>query len=66
MTELRIDGNATEEEVAAILALVTTLGNENVEEASPHAVNLWAAKGRMTRPSVRPGPGAWRASTMPR
>ncbi len=66
MTELRIHGNPTDEEVAAILAVATTLGNEDVEEASPRAVNLWAAKGRMTRPAVRPGPGAWRASTMPR
>lgn len=66
MTDVQIKGNASEDEVAAIIAVVAAIGNEHPSDTSTHAVNLWAAKGRMTRPAVRPGPGAWRASTMPR
>ena len=29
-------------------------------------VQLWSKRSRLIRPSVRPGPGAWRASMMPR
>jgi hypothetical protein len=28
--------------------------------------STWASYGRRTRPAVRPGPGAWRASGLPR
>jgi len=65
MMELSIQGNPTPEQAAAIVAVVTSL-SASVAPTPERTLDLWAAKGRMTRPSVRPGPGAWRASFMPR
>ena len=58
-----ISGNPSEEEIAAILAVVSRRG----ASARPKPrFSLWARKSRLTRPALRPGFGAWRASTMPR
>lgn len=59
-----ISGNPTEEELAAILAVVATRG---AASAAPRPqFSLWARKSRQVRPVQRPGFGAWRASMMPR
>jgi Acyl-CoA carboxylase epsilon subunit len=58
-----INKNATPEEVAAIVAVLASFG-ATTEESAPRST--WAAYGRRTRPALRPGPGAWRASGLPR
>jgi hypothetical protein len=58
-----VAGSPTPDELAVVVAVLA---------ARPQAVDerrgfsLWASKSRMTRPNLRPGLGAWRASTMPR
>ena len=59
-----VSGNPTEEELAAILAVVASRGA--VTTAPSPQFSLWARKSRMVRPVQRPGFGAWRASMMPR
>ncbi len=58
-----VSGNPTPEEVAVVVAVVTVRGSGSAEEPK---FSLWARKSRQVRPSLRPGFGAWRASTMPR
>lgn len=58
-----VSGNPTPEEVAVVLAVVSSRGPAATEDRK---FSLWARKSRMTRPSQRPGFGAWRASMMPR
>jgi hypothetical protein len=57
-----VRGNPTPEELAALIAVVRARGGE-VEAPAPHR-SLWG------RPALRQplhtGPGAWRASTLPR
>jgi hypothetical protein len=35
-------------------------------EPERHAGSRWAAKERLVRPPLRPGPGTWRTSALPR
>jgi hypothetical protein len=58
-----VAGNPTPDEIAIVTALVSRRGGAT-EEASQFS--LWARKSRNIRPALRPGYGAWRASTMPR
>ncbi len=58
-----VSGNPTPDEVAIVVAVLATRAH-SVEEATQFS--LWARKSRQVRPSLRPGFGAWRASTMPR
>ena len=59
-----VSGDPTEEELAAILAV---LAGRGAARPAPHRqFSLWARKSRMVRPVQRPGFGAWRASMMPR
>ena len=59
-----ISGQPNEEELAAIIAVVSARSGPSVP-ARP-MFSLWARKSRQVRPAQRPGFGAWRASTMPR
>ncbi|MDO9485884.1 MAG: acyl-CoA carboxylase subunit epsilon [Actinomycetota bacterium] len=57
-----ISGNPTEEELAAILAIVASA----TPAAEPPArVSLWNDLSRGIHSTPRPGPTAWRASMMP-
>jgi hypothetical protein len=58
-----VRGNPTPEEVAVVVTVLSRRGSAAPE---PPTFSLWARKSRMTRPTQRPGYGAWRASTMPR
>ena len=59
-----IKGNATEEEVAALVtvlaALSTTGGTEHKRPPSE-----WSARHRKVRVSLPHGPGGWRSSGLP-
>lgn len=59
-----IRGDATPEEIAVLVALAAARGGETKTAARQRS--LWSSPGRQTRPSLRPGNGAWRASTLPR
>jgi len=59
-----INPDATDEEIAAIVAVLSSLGGDPPVTERPRST--WAAYGRRTRPALRPGPGAWRTSGLPR
>jgi len=59
-----VNADATPEEIAAIVAVLSSLGT--AEQPKPKPRSLWAARQRRTRAALRPGPGAWRASGLPR
>lgn len=58
-----VRGNPTPDEVGIVVAVLSSRG---APAAEPPKWSLWARKSRMTRPTQRPGFGAWRASMMPR
>lgn len=60
-----VRGDPTPEEVAAVVSVVSArlaaAGSEETERP-----RTWAAYWRSVRQPLRPGPGAWRASALPR
>ena len=58
-----VAGSPTPDELAVVVAVLSTRGRTQLEQPT---FSLWARKSRQTRPSLRPGFGAWRASVMPR
>jgi hypothetical protein len=59
-----VKGDPTDEELAALVAVLASLG---VPEATPaRRTPEWNHHRRMQRVVLRPGPGAWRASSLPR
>ena len=62
---LQVRGGATPAEVAAVIAAVARL-RAQLEEPQPKPRSLWARPSRRIRPPLTPGPGAWRASSLPR
>ena len=59
-----VAGSPSADELAVVVALVTRRRPPAAEPAA--AFSLWSRKSRNIRPALRPGFGAWRASTMPR
>ncbi|HEY0903989.1 MAG TPA: acyl-CoA carboxylase epsilon subunit [Marmoricola sp.] len=59
-----VNHDATAEEIAAITAVIAAMGA--AAPAPEHPRSTWAAYGRRTRPALHQGPGAWRASGLPR
>jgi hypothetical protein len=59
-----VNPDATPEEIAALVAVLSSLQAAGPAPEKPRST--WASYGRRTRPAVRPGPGAWRASGLPR
>ena len=60
-----VNPDATPEEIAAITAVVAALASTRTAPARKPAP-VWAAHARKMRPTFRRGPGAWRASGLPR
>jgi hypothetical protein len=56
-----VRGDATPEEVAALMAVLSAASGR-AEAAAPRHTSQWASRERAVRRPVRPGPGAWRAS----
>jgi hypothetical protein len=64
-----VAGDATPEEIAAVLAAVTAAGSATQEPASPPTTSLWAAPGyahRQIRATFTPSRDGWRTSFWPR
>jgi hypothetical protein len=59
-----VNPDATPEEVAAVVAVFAAL--QSPAQPKPEPRSLWASHQRRTRAALRPGPGAWRASALPR
>jgi len=58
-----VSGSPTPDELAVVVAVLASRAATVTEQP---VWSLWGRKSRMVRPSLRPGYGAWRASTMPR
>jgi acyl-CoA carboxylase epsilon subunit len=60
-----VHGDATPEEVAALLAVLSAAAAAP-EDPAPKPRSQWASRERAVRRPLTPGPGAWRASALPR
>jgi Acyl-CoA carboxylase epsilon subunit len=60
-----IKGDATPEEVAALVAVVAALGSAHGEQPRRRTPE-WSAHHRNLRRSLAHGPGGWRSSGLPR
>ncbi|MBU6277999.1 MAG: hypothetical protein KGN78_02015 [Actinomycetales bacterium] len=61
-----VHGSPTPEELAVVIALLTSAGPRATAKPATGPLNLWSRRSRMIRPPQRPGPDAWRASMLPR
>ena len=64
-----VAGDATPEEIAAVLAAVTAAGTAAEEPAAPATTSIWAAHGyahRQIRATFTPSRDGWRTSFWPR
>jgi hypothetical protein len=60
-----VRGVPTPDELAAVVVVLASRATEPSSGGGARQ-SSWSAKGRMLRAPVRPGPGAWRASALPR
>jgi hypothetical protein len=60
-----VRGTPTAAELAALVTVVSSVGAA-VPVDAPRPTSVWAARSRLVRPPLRPGPAAWRASAWPR
>jgi len=61
--EIRITGGATPAEIAAVIAVVASIG---VSPPVNPPRRIWGAPSSAMRQASLPGNGAWRASALPR
>ena len=61
-----VRGDPTAEEVAALVAVLSSAGGGDDPEAKPRPRSAWASRASLVRRPVSPGPGGWRASALPR
>lgn len=59
-----VRGDASPEDIAVITALLAAAGGGGSAD-EPKGMSLWRQQGRKVRFMLRPGPDAWRASSMP-
>jgi hypothetical protein len=60
-----VKGNPTDEELAALVAVAAALG-AGEEEAPERSRSAWSDRRVLVREPLAHGPGAWRASGLPR
>lgn len=60
-----VRGDATPEEVAALVAVLTAASGGG-EPEPPRPPSRWTSRPHGPRGPLHPGPGAWRASAFPR
>jgi hypothetical protein len=62
-----VKGNPSDEEVAALVAVVSALGSGSGSEDAPERPrSAWSDRRAQVREPLPHGPGAWRASGLPR
>jgi len=62
-----VRGDPTPEELAAVVVVLAgRAGQAGAAPARSAPSSHWAAKSRLLRAPLAPGPGAWRASALPR
>ncbi|GAA5151018.1 hypothetical protein GCM10023340_29190 [Nocardioides marinquilinus] len=59
-----IKGDATPEDIAAIIAVLAATGAPEPPARRPRST--WSNPARLHRHTPAPGPGAWRSSALPR
>ena len=59
-----VSGKATPEELAAVVAVLVASSGAPAAEAAPEPPSLWSRP--QLREPLHAGPGAWRASALPR
>ena len=59
-----VKGNATEEEVAALVTVLSALGTTSGSKPK-RPPSEWSARHRKVRVSLPHGPGGWRSSGLP-
>jgi hypothetical protein len=59
-----VKGDATPEEIAALVVVLASAGAP--APAAPRPRSAWADPARRLHAPLPPGPGAWRASGLPR
>jgi hypothetical protein len=59
-----VKGNPSDEEIAALVAVVSSLGA--AEAPSQPKQSVWSDRRALVREPMPHGPGAWRASGFPR
>ena len=59
-----VNGDATPEEIAALVAVFASLGSG--ETPAPRRTPEWSAHHRKVRTTLPHGPGGWRSSGLPR
>jgi hypothetical protein len=57
-----VRGHPTEEEVAALLVVLSSRATAEPAPAAPPTPSGWASYARAVRAPLQPGPGAWLAS----
>ena len=61
-----IRGDATPEEIAAVVAvLLARSAASDASSSARSAPSAWAARSRLLRRPLHPGPGAWHRSGLP-
>src|SRR5439155_17964086 len=61
-----VRGNPNPEEIAALVAVLSAAASRRAAPPPPPMPSAWRDRAALTRRAVRPGPGAWRASALPR
>ena len=61
---IEILGDASAEQVAALVAVLSGVGGGDEEPAGPPS--RWASRERLVRSAMHPSRGGWRASALPR
>ena len=61
---LAVRGGPSDEELAALVSVLAALAARR--PAGPPPGSQWRNRARSIRPAMGPGPGAWRASGLPR
>ena len=59
-----VRGNPTEEEVAALVAVLSALGG-GADDPPPARPRAWGSPARAVRAPLSAGPGGWQASALP-
>ena len=57
-----VNGRPTDEELAALVVVLSSLGRPSVAPPTPPPSSGWSAPWRSVRQPLHPGDGAWRMS----